>query len=57
MGREPLQSPSMTDAPQPEQKTKAGESIEKPVPTRRGFFGAIKKAAQDAVVKRTSTKG
>ncbi len=56
MGREPLQSPSMTDAPQPEQKTKADEPVEKPAPTQRSFFGALKKAAQDAVVKRTSTR-
>jgi hypothetical protein len=34
-----------------------GEPPEKPLPTRRRFFGAIKKAAQDAVVKRSSTKG
>jgi hypothetical protein len=47
----------MANAPKPEEKTKPGEPVEKPVPTRRSFFGAIKKAAQDAVVKRTSTKG
>jgi hypothetical protein len=35
---------------------KKGEPAESPVPKRRDLFGALKQAARDSIVRRTSTK-